>query len=749
MLAELSNLSIEAIGTLERGIRRAPHAETLNRLKAALNLDKTDGQLLVASVDRRRAPRQSRRLAFSALPAPLTRLIGREGELSAARAIVTDRSARLLTVTGVGGVGKTRFALELGRRIQTDFDDGVGFVGLAAIRDSAHVAAALGACLERKGDDEAPSFDALCAQIGDKRVLVIVDNFEHVLPGGPVVVELLSRCRSAAIVVTSREALRVNGEHEYGLLPLPLSDAVDLMVDRSLAIRPDFNAAGQTETLEAICRQLDGLPLAIELAAARVRHYSLHALHDRLTTRLDVLVSGPRDAPPRQRTMRAAIEWSYQLLNETEAAIFQIASLFAGRCSLEAMESLTASTPEVASYSSPRAIEANASSLVDKHLLLAREDEPGHIAFAMLETIREFAREQLGGSGNLERFQKAFAEYYESFASRAYPHLRGPDASAWFDSIGREFENIRTTMQWAVAHDRALGLRILLNLDYFWSRGVHRPEAHGWFKALVDPSDDEFARRDPRAAWRALNMLALSYSWTDDRSGACELYVRVLELARRTGDQQLIARTLNNFGSALYGSGEFERAKHVLEESLAIKRAHDDAWSIATTLSNLGTSLRGAREFPVALERHREALDLFITADDRWGEIAELNDIADTYRDLGTFPAAARFYRASLDANVDSLRPLVADSFDGLAGVAASRLQFRQSAVLAGAADVIHREIDQPIAATDRAFFDAACDSSRTALGSAGFETAWSEGASLGIAEAIEIARAIATQLSS
>jgi predicted ATPase/transcriptional regulator with XRE-family HTH domain len=741
-LAERANLSVEAISTLERGTRRAPYAGTIELLADALDLDRNDRQALKAAVDRRRAPRQPRRLALVSLPLPLTRLVGRERALATVCALIAEHSARLVTITGVGGVGKTHFALELAHSLKSEFEDGAAFVSLSSIRDPAHVASALGQCLERKGDSDAPSFDALCGQIGERHVLLVVDNFEHVLAGSKLVVELLKRCARAAIVVTSREALRVTGEHEFLLPPLELDDAVELLIDRSRAIQPHVDLKPQKDSLVSICRRLDGLPLAIELAAARLRHYPVSALLERLSSRLDVLVAGTRDSPPRQRTMRDAIEWSYQLLSAAEMLLFQIGSLFAGGWTLETIVALAKSND-----SANEGVDDVLTSLADKHLISIREGPGGEIRFEMLETIRDYAYEQLIASGRSNPFQRAFAEYYSGLAHRAYPHLLGPDAASWFASIGRDFENFRAALRWAVLHDRSLGLRLALDLDYFWSRGVYRAEAREWFDALVDPLDQTLAAEDPNLMWQATNMLALSHHWVGDEERACELYAEVLQQARKLGDHKRIARTQNNLGVSLLSAGDFERARSVLEESLSMKEQHDDAWSIATTLSNLGLALRGCREYRLALERHGRALDIFRSTDDRWALVDELNDIGDVYRDQENANEAARFYQSSLDANADGMGTLAADSFEGLAAVAARGRQFRQAAVLGGAADSVHTQTGRPMATPDRQAFDAACSQARAALGADPFAEAWAEGAALSLPEAIEVARAIASDL--
>jgi predicted ATPase/DNA-binding XRE family transcriptional regulator/Tfp pilus assembly protein PilF len=739
-LAERADLSVEAISTLERGVRRAPRAATVSLLSDALALDKAERIELASAVDRHRGPRQSRRIALKPLPASLTRLIGRDAELENVSSLMRERAVRLLTISGVGGVGKTRFALELAHRVAADFDDGAAFASLAAIRDPAHLGSALSQCLERENDDDTISFDALCARIANRRVLLVIDNFEHLLAGGPLLVDFLTRCPHSSIVVTSREALRVTGEHEFSLQPLKPDAAVALLIERSQAVRPDIDTVANAGTFSLICRRLDGLPLAIELAAARLRHYPVTVLLERLSSRLDALVSGARDAPVRQRTMRDAIDWSYQLLSESERTAFQICSLFAGGGTLDALAFVARS------LGSTGAVDEPLMSVAEKHLVSIRDLDSAEIRFEMLETIRDYAHEQFVASGRAEVAQRAFAAYYGDLVRRAAPHLRGPDAPTWSAAISHEYENIRATLRWALHHDRSLGLLVTMDLHHFWSRSGYFTEAREWLEALGDPRDLPVALSDPKTVWEMLNLRALSYHWVGDYDRACPLFTDVLAFARILDDATLVARSLNNLGGALRNLREFDRARVVQEEALAIKTRQGDPWSIATSLSNLGLALRSCGQFDGALERHREALELFRSTSDRWGELAGLNDIADTYREKREFAQAASFYKASLDSNT-VFKTLAADSFEGLATVCASSERFRQAATLGGAADTVQRQTGRSVALPDRDPFDAACAAARKSLGDREYDEAWADGASLSLVEAIEIARAIAHEL--
>ncbi|MBV8223208.1 MAG: tetratricopeptide repeat protein, partial [Candidatus Eremiobacteraeota bacterium] len=409
---------------------------------------------------------------------------------------------------------------------------------------------------------------------------------------------------------------------------------------------------------------------------------------------------------------------------------------------LDAAAHLIAS--EVAGLTSGEGLIA---SLADKHLIALQPADRGR--FSMLETIREYAHEQLAASDRLDRASKSFAAYYAALAKTAEPHLVGPEASRWFATLASEYENLRAALGWAVAHDRSLGLRVALSLRYYWGRRGLWVEALSWMNALVEPLASTLEALEPSLQWQVVNLLALTHHWVGDDERARPLREEALRMAREQRDENLIARSLNNLGGSVLNLGDFSRARRLQEEALEIKlRRGDDAWSVATTLGNLGMALRACHEYPLALDSHRQALELFRSAGDPWGEIAELNDIADIHRDQGESVQAARFYRESLDKNADELRPLIADSFEGLAAASAQRGLFLQTALLGGAADTIHKESGRSISLPDRPPFDAACKRARQRLGAPAFDDAWSEGAALPLPEAIEIARTIAADIS-
>ena len=406
-LAYRTGLTPQAVGLLERGERRRPHAYTVQKLAEALGLGGWDLTQFEAAARRRSGHQVPMGPTHPNLPTILTPLVGREHEVAAVTDLLAQEDVRLLTLTGPGGVGKTRLAIEVAGRSRGTFVDGLAFVPLASLGDTAVVPSALAGALqivERAGQ---PLVETLKNDLRDRRMLVVLDNFEHLLEAAPLVAELLGACSGLTVLTTSRAPLHLTGERQFSLLPPPstghpsiLADAshqpaaVELFCQRARAVAPAFAlTAGNVTTISEICQRLDGLPLAIELAATRIKLFPPGALLDRLDHRLQLLSGGARDLPERQRTLRDAIVWSYDLLDADAQVLFRRLSVFAGGCTLDAVENVCGSETD------ENLLEALAS-LVDNSLLVSRsEDSAGRgdeePRFVMLETIREYAVEQL------------------------------------------------------------------------------------------------------------------------------------------------------------------------------------------------------------------------------------------------------------------------------------------------------------------------------------------------------------------
>jgi predicted ATPase len=507
------------------------------------------------------------------LPTPATPFLGREPELDEADRLLAG--CRLLTVSGPGGAGKTRFAIELASRQLPRFTNGVFWVPLAALRDPTLVVEAIAQTLGAR--------DGLAAHIGARRMLLLVDNLEQVIAAAPQLSELLSACPQLSLLVTSRELLRVRGEVEFALPPLSGGEAVDLFCARGRC-RPDA-------TVAELCRRLEGLPLAIELAAVRLPVLTSRQLLDRLGQRLDLLRGG-RDAGPRQQTLRATIQWSYDLLTEQEARVFRRLGVFAGGCTLETAEQTCGADLDT--------LQA----LVEKSLVRHTEDR-----FRMLETIREFALEQLEGEAGAAR--AAYFDWLQGLAERAGCELEGPGQHEWLDRLQEEHANIREVMTLALdAEEGEVALRILVALDRYW--WVHPGEAMGWFERGLELRD----RVSPALAAHALRVggttawffgeprltsarcregLAI-FEGLGDESGMAKMYSRIapplmvdgrldeaadmldkaVELHRRLGPEQELAITLQLVGGLNRERGDLARARAMLEEAIELGRRVGD-----------------------------------------------------------------------------------------------------------------------------------------------------------------------------
>ncbi|MFL5759553.1 MAG: ATP-binding protein [Thermomicrobiales bacterium] len=616
---------------------------------------------------------QSELTTSIAVPAQLTSFVGREREAARVCALLRRHDVRLLTLTGPGGVGKTRLALAASATVAADFADGARFVPLAAVRDHRLVAAVLARAVGVPELSALPFADQVRAAARDTEALLLIDNFEHVLSAAPLLTELLAVCPRLTLLVTSRERLRVSGERDAPVLPLSYPDpehlpplpevaampAVRLFTERAQAIDPDFTLTADTAAaVAAICHRLDGLPLALELAAARSPHLTPAALLVRLARRLPLLTGGPRDVPARLQTMRDAIRWSYDLLTTEEQVLFRRLAVFAGGFTLDAAEAIAVGGSEPCSgpchpAPAPSVLDGIAS-LVDKSLV--RRINPQDVGsgersgdslprFEMLETIREFGLEQLASAGEEEAIRAAHAAFcLEMVASATAPDA---EETAGFDVLERELANIRAALAWpGTVGERGVALPLSARLGRFWLRRGHQLEGRDWLqRALAGAPEDDPAMRS--AALSALGDLDRDLG---NRTEATRSFERALDLARQAGDRAAEATALDGLAALADDVTDIPTSKALCEASAAIWRELGNRRGLARALHTLGWAEAGQSNLEAASALFDESLIHARACGDHRGIAHTLNSLGNLRVLQGALADAHVFLEDSLTA---------------------------------------------------------------------------------------------------
>jgi predicted ATPase/transcriptional regulator with XRE-family HTH domain len=787
-LAERADLTAAAIGALERGERRHPYPHTLQALANALGLSPAERSAFFTAVPRRGATSAPPR--WSRPPAPLTPLVGRKRDVQLITGLFQRGGARLVTLTGLGGVGKTRLAVEVAARLGPGYGNGPVWVDLAPVRAPELV---LGTIARALGLTELPGqgmAETLESYLAARHVLLVLDNFEHLLAAAPSVPPLLECCPSLAVLATSREALRVRGEHEVQVPPLGLSapeahasaervagsEAAELFLQRVRAVRPGFELMpADAPLVDAICARLDGIPLALELAAAQLKYMSLPALASRLQHRLALLEGGARDLPARQQSLRATIGWSYELLAASEQELFRGLAVFGGGFTREAVQAVCGGESRP-----PDATARTLAALVDKSMVQVLPDAAAEARFGMLETVREYAGERLAESGEGPLLANRHAAYFCELVEAGAPPVGGMPRGVWLGLVEGELANLRAALAWTTTDgDPTLGHRLAGALAWFWiMRGYIREGAHWTDRVLARPVASAAA-----GARAGVLFAAAALAWKlEDYALARGYAEEAVAIRRGLGEPRCLAYALSITGLIATSQGDLGQASQLHAECLSLLRQQDDRWGVAYTLANLGDTLVQQERGAEAHRRYAESLEQFEQVGDPWGRAIVLHTLGNLAWAQGDVMTARARYAASValfrtignpdnmgrgliglaaaalsEGDADEAHSLLAESLTiwrdfgsragvalslaGLASVRAARGRFREAARLFGAADA-HSRGRSPLYVVDADTFSRFLDQTRERTDSATFARAWAEGQAMSLDEAVEDALA-------
>jgi predicted ATPase len=723
------------------------------------------------------------------LPTACTSFVGREGELAEVKQLLRSEHVRLVTLTGAGGSGKTRLALQTATALSADFPAGVYMASLASVVDPDTVTSRIAQTVGLRHTGGRPLNEALPLYVGlvvQAPMLLFLDNFEQVIEAAPLLAALLGGCPQLKILVTSRALLELSGEHEYPVAPLPKPDlkrrlpldelaqsaAVSLFVQRAKAVNTMFSLTEENaQAVAEICARLDGLPLAIELAAVRVKILPPAAILGRLYNSLDLLTTGYRDLPARHQTLRSTIDWSHGLLSTAEQLLFRRLSVFAGGCTLESAEAVCDAGRDLGI-----SVLDGVSSLVSQNLLQRGEQQREDARFTMMQTIREYAVEKLAAAGEVGFTRRAHAAYCLVLAEEGAAQTSEEDRASWLAVWDSEHDNLRDALDWLIQTDSgAWALRLANALFPFWQRREHFAEGRerleavlrlrtaasltperaraAWYASILANNQGDYTRslrllresvrmhmalHDQKAVAVQLGYIGHELHMTGNIGEARSYFEQSVEACRALGDRAAIAGAVNNLAEFLTSQGEYAPARQLFEEALGIFRELGNENSVGWSLNHLGDIAFYEKDFAEARRLYNEACDVFRRAGDRWGIARSFTDLGRLASEQYDQEAALCFFEQAFEAFLELGHTRgVARVLEGLACVAVRAREFERALTLAAAAEGLRQRVGAPKRPAEQAGLLRILEPAWQDRGEAVANALWAEGLRMPLEAAI------------